>query len=546
MHPVWAREADGVDFSFMSGEPPAIAGNADPLIGRVLNDRFRIVERIGSGGMGRVYKAIQAPLDRVVALKVLNPTYREDLDPAFLQRFFLEASVTSKLSHPNTVTLFDFGQTADHVVFIAMEYLSGRSLQQVMATEGPLPAARVLHIVAQVCRSLREAHALGIAHRDLKPANIMLMRHGDDEDFVKVLDFGLVKFFSGQAEIPKAQADLTQAGVFLGSPNYMAPEQANQEADPRSDVYSLGVVMYHMLAGRLPFHGRTHVETILLHAKAPPPKIISKDPSKPIPADVEAVVMKALEKTPEARFQSMDAMLGALKRCASFMDRSDVHTGSVPHRQSPALTNPVANPDPSPSRAGAPTRAERMIELEAIGEDSITVRRGPPPLVIALIVLLAVSAGFGVMIPVYRARHHAQVPAPSTETVSDPGKLPAPAPGKPVTSTPRSDNPSLASPRVATIHVVSDPTGARVVADDQEAGITPVDIRRELVNGDPTSVRIEIRKEGYEPFVSTENAAEGTREVAAQLKKVASRSSNRPTKHSSTKKPGGYKDNPYE
>jgi len=166
---------------------------ADPLIGRVLNGRFRIVEPLGSGGMGKVYKAMQSPLERVVALKILNPNFPAEKDPAFKRRFFLEASLTSKLRHPNTVTVIDYGQTDDGIFFIAMEYLEGQTLAEVLSLEKTLPWTRVLDIGQQVCRSLREAHKLGVIHRDLKPANVMLLNEAD-QDMVKVLDFGLVKW----------------------------------------------------------------------------------------------------------------------------------------------------------------------------------------------------------------------------------------------------------------------------------------------------------------------------------------------------------------
>src|ERR1700716_1044680 len=178
---------------------------ADPLLGRTVNDRYRIVEAIAHGGMGRVYKALQAPLDRVVALKILGAGH--DRDPNFYKRFFLEASVTARLTHPNTITLYDYGRTQDGIFFIAMEYLDGRTLSQAMQQDGPLAQERVIHVAQQICRSLREAHSLGIIHRDLKPANVMLLLERDDQDFVKVLDFGLVKFFSGETP----EADITNA-----------------------------------------------------------------------------------------------------------------------------------------------------------------------------------------------------------------------------------------------------------------------------------------------------------------------------------------------
>src|SRR3954471_22584126 len=221
----------------LSASPqPSSTAEGDPLIGRTVNDRYRIVEGIGQGGMGRVYKALQSPLDRVVALKILGAGH--DRDPHFYKRFFLEASVTAKLTHPNTITLYDYGRTEDGIFFIAMEFLDGRTLSAAMQQDGPLAQERVIHIAQQICRSLREAHALGIIHRDLKPANVMLLHQHDDHDFVKVLDFGLVKFFSGESR-EKEAGDITNAGTFMGSPHYIAPEQArNQGPDQRCDIYS--------------------------------------------------------------------------------------------------------------------------------------------------------------------------------------------------------------------------------------------------------------------------------------------------------------------
>src|SRR5258708_28639753 len=172
---------------------PALA--QDPLIGRTLNGRFHIVECIGVGGMGRVYKAIQEPLDRLVAVKVLSPSYSTAKDPDFKRRFSLEASLTSKLRHPNTVTVIDYGQTGDGVYYLAMEYLEGSTLSEVLKAHGALAWPRAVEITQQICRSLREAHRAGIIHRDLKPANVMLLEHDAEQDTVKVLDFGLVKSF---------------------------------------------------------------------------------------------------------------------------------------------------------------------------------------------------------------------------------------------------------------------------------------------------------------------------------------------------------------
>ena len=169
----------------VSGTGADKSASEDPLVGRVFNGRYRVTERVARGGMGKVYKAIQDPLDRVVALKVLDPTFTGEVEHDFHQRFFLEASICARLSHPNTVTIFDYGQTEDNIYYIVMEFLEGRTLHQEMKDRPVISPPRAIHIAAQVARSVREAHALGVVHRDLKPANIFLIEHPDEADFVK-------------------------------------------------------------------------------------------------------------------------------------------------------------------------------------------------------------------------------------------------------------------------------------------------------------------------------------------------------------------------
>jgi len=301
-----------VDSSFDPNAPDA--ARLDPLKERVLNGRFRILEPIGAGGMGRVYKAIQTPLDRLVAVKVLHPQY-SSRDQGFVKRFVLEASLTSKLRHPNTVTVIDYGQTEDGVFFIAMEYLEGSTVAEVLSREGALSWGRTLHIGQQVARSLREAHKFGIIHRDLKPANVMLLDEADN-DQIKVLDFGLVKSFVPEADSAASEADgqkITQAGMLLGSPQYMAPEQARNHSDPRSDVYSFGVLLYEMIIGRPPFVAKDYIEVIVKHMKEAPPPFRLMRPELQVPSSVEALVMRCLAKEASARFQSMDEVLEGMR-----------------------------------------------------------------------------------------------------------------------------------------------------------------------------------------------------------------------------------------
>jgi serine/threonine protein kinase len=245
---------------------------------------------------------------------VLNPRYASNKDPGFERRFFLEASITSKLKHPNTVTVHDYGRTDEGVYYIAMEYLEGDTLQKLLHEHGRLPWPRALYIVGQIARSLREAHKMGLVHRDLKPANIMVMSEDSAGDTVKVLDFGLVKSFVPDAQHLEDEVALTQAGVLMGSPLYMAPEQTRGEADGRTDIYSLGVVMFQLMAGKPPFYSKESIDIIVKHVKEKPPELKSLVPD--IPPDVNALVMRCLQKSPDSRFQSMDQLLDALRAVA--------------------------------------------------------------------------------------------------------------------------------------------------------------------------------------------------------------------------------------
>jgi serine/threonine-protein kinase len=296
----------------VSSSHPAAAGKpatVDPVIGRTINDRFKIVSLLARGGMGKVYRAEQLPLGRQCAIKILNPGYAGDQDPEFHKRFFLEASVASKLTHPNTVTIFDYGRTDDDIYYIAMELLEGVTLHRAIRVAGQLAEERVTHISMQICRALREAHGLGVIHRDLKPANVFLLEHGDEPDYVKILDFGLVKEFAAE---PAEQ--LTQTGLFMGSPKYMAPEQIRgDKVDARTDIYSLGVIMYEMLCGKVPFDRPNSVNILMAHVNDAVPLLRSVNPNIAVSEVMEETVMRCMAKDPDGRFRSMDEVLVALK-----------------------------------------------------------------------------------------------------------------------------------------------------------------------------------------------------------------------------------------
>lgn len=332
----------------------------DPLLGRVINDRFRILSVIARGGMGKVYRAEQAPLGRIVALKVLQPNYKGENDPEFDKRFFLEASIVSKLHHPHTVTLYDYGQTTDGVYFMAMEYLEGRTLQRLLRDEGAVEPARALRMLLQTCRALREAHGLGVIHRDLKPANIFLIEHDEDPDFVKVLDFGLLK----RTDEDPDEA-LTQTGLFMGSPKYMAPEQIRGErVSPATDVYSLGVILYEMLTGKVPFDRPSSVNLLMAHVTDPVPALGETNPAVSVTPAVEALVYRCLAKSPDERFASMNELIAAVKTA--------VPTGLTGFSTG---TGEFASSGPSPMAASLFTSGEHPASLHSLSP-SVT----PPPL----------------------------------------------------------------------------------------------------------------------------------------------------------------------
>jgi len=286
-------------------EQEQTSGLVDPLIGRVLAGRFRILECIAQGGMGRIYRAEQAPLGRTVAIKVLHLDARNTDDGNFRERFFREASVCARLSHPNTVRIFDYG-TEDGVYFIAMEFLEGRTLNDLIRKEGPVPPDRTIRIVRQICRSLEQAHGQGVIHRDLKPANVFLAVHGPDE-FVKVLDFGLVKAVDSKSQV-------TRAGNILGSPAYMSPEQVlGNPVTARADVYALGIILYACLTRTLPFKRDNPLAVLNAQAHADPPSFARVAPGVDVPTSLEWIVMRCLEKDPADRFESMAELEKALR-----------------------------------------------------------------------------------------------------------------------------------------------------------------------------------------------------------------------------------------
>lgn len=283
----------------------AAAPIADPLIGVVVAERYRILELLGRGGMGIVYKVEHIRIGKLLAMKLL--TGELSRNPEVVRRFKQEALTASKLSSPNTVQVFDFG-VSEGLTYLVMELIAGEDLARVLRNEGPMPFARLAKVVIQVCTSLSEAHQKGIVHRDVKPENIMLLRARDATDVAKMLDFGLAKLREG-AELN----DVTSQGAIVGTPYFMAPEQIRGEAvDARADIYALGALMYRALTGHYPFNGPTPMSVFTKHLSEAPVPPNERAPELAIPAGACAIVLRALQKDAADRHQKVEELQAAL------------------------------------------------------------------------------------------------------------------------------------------------------------------------------------------------------------------------------------------
>jgi serine/threonine-protein kinase len=326
---------------------------SDPWIGKVIADRYRITRALGRGGMGQVFLAEQkvGAASRKVAIKALHPDLVSD--PGIAARFNREAETVIRLSHPNTIVFHDFGRTDNGILYIVMEYIEGQSLARLIE-RGPIEPARVEHILSQICSSLHEAHEIGIIHRDLKPENVILSQRAAQEDFVKLLDFGIAK----RTELDADSLKLTRAGVVLGTPPYMSPEQfAGQRLDRRSDVYSLGVLAYEMLTGVLPFSAKTPWEWATHHLSTIPPAIPEQVAGRTLTESSRRTIRRALAKDvnqrPATAMDFIDEFHGRPRRG----DSPDSSLG-----QAAATGNSETCPNPSGSRR-VDTTADTLVSV---------------------------------------------------------------------------------------------------------------------------------------------------------------------------------------
>lgn len=325
---------------------------AGTLVGATLAGRYRLNKLIGQGGMGSVYEAFDRQMsDRVVAVKVLAPHLVADTTQ--VTRFEQEARAANQLRHPNTISVLDFGHTTDGHVFMALEYLHGETLTQVLRF-GRLEPTRALYMIRQVCKSLAEAHAKGIIHRDLKPDNIFVCEIYGEKDFIKVIDFGIAKLAVGGAE-------LTQVGKMFGTPRYLSPEQAQGlPLSAPSDLYSVGVILFEMLTGQAPFQADDSLSVAIKHVQERPPTLKDVAPTLEIPQLLERLVAKLLEKKPQNRFQNAEEVLVALDECLQALGQFPQQSGHFTPVSTRTPARPSTIPPPQPLSARTPSAVKNL------------------------------------------------------------------------------------------------------------------------------------------------------------------------------------------
>ncbi|MEZ4251294.1 MAG: serine/threonine-protein kinase [Polyangiales bacterium] len=514
----------------------ASAGRRDPFVGLVLDGKYEVVALLARGGMGRVYRAVQRPLNREVAVKILD---LDQLDARakgadFARRFFLEAAACAKLNHPNTVVVYDYGQAAEDVFYIAMELLEGHTLDQALEHQAPLEPARVKHVGLQICGSIGEAHERGMIHRDLKPSNVMLCVRGADPDFVKVLDFGLVK----QAD----DAGLTQSGALLGTPRYIAPEQiGSSDVGPESDVYSLGACLYHCLTGRPPFDSDSKFVLLASHMNVEPTPIHDVVPDSPASPELAAVVMRCLRKDPTMRFRSMAELVEALLATPepSLSARSSLPTSSSPGLSSPGLSRPgassagVSKPPSALERSGVQRSSADVLATSVERPGSLVLPPTTPvpthaslatdPKRAVPITLVAVVLGAAVVVGGYLALRPTPPSAPPAAAVQ-PEPTPTPTPEPRVVEVPVPVPAAVAAP----VRLVVEPAGARVQRDGADLGDAPLSLP--VPRGESWVVRIQA--DGYEPREISVLGGQG--EVSVSLERASRGRPGRPSRPSTT------------
>jgi serine/threonine-protein kinase len=441
--------------------------------------RYEILSELGQGAMGVVYKAVDPLIDRTVAIKTINLNLSGDELADFEERFNREAKSAGRLNHPNIVTIYDVGR-ADHVAFMAMEYLEGRELKEIIASGEALQPDKTAEIIAQVADALAFAHDHGVVHRDIKPANIMVLRNGS----VKITDFGIAKMSTGSR---------TQIGIILGSPKYMSPEQvAGKPVDGRSDIFSLGAVLYELLTGRPAFGGEDSTLTTIMYRvlNEMPPSPADLNPS--IPMAFDYIIARALAKAPENRYQSAREMANDLRNFKKLTTTSPLastsSSGKIPAADGDATVRLNANQIPAaPGRGGGKKRAAFVAAAILVAATGlfITASRESALTAVDLNKPTTPQTAAIAVKPPLPAETESKVPEEQLR-ITAPAKAP-------------DDQPSIVAPTKATLGFAILPWG-EIFIDDKSQGASPP--LREIKLA-PGKHRIEIKNTEFPPYRQT-------------------------------------------
>jgi len=370
------------DGSVLRGAAPT-----SDLVGQVVAERYHVVKKLGEGGMGQVYLAEHVKMGRRSAIKVMNPSMTHD--PDAVARFNREAANASRITHPNVCAVYDFGETPDGLIYLAMEFIEGEPLTDLIEREGALKVPRAVRIFQQTADALQAAHDLGIVHRDLKPDNIMLARGRDGADIVKVVDFGIAKAVGGD----EAGQKVTKTGLVVGTPEFMSPEQlSGDKLDGRSDLYSLALVLYRMLTGRLPFEASTVQETMIKRLTDEPTRLAAARPDLSFPPGLQKVMDRALARTPGERYQSVSEFAADVGRVVGSAPAAVADTEGKTQMIGAADRTRIADAVPPTRVAAAGTRKRSVVPIAA-----------------GIAVLVLAGGGYALF-----GRGHAPVPSPGT------------------------------------------------------------------------------------------------------------------------------------
>ncbi|MBX3209816.1 MAG: serine/threonine protein kinase [Labilithrix sp.] len=490
-------------------------GSRDPLVGTVINGKFRVDRAIARGGMGRIYYGTQAPLDRPVALKIVKADSVNEEESQFLKRFLLEASILAKLQHPNVVTLFDYGRiegASVEMYFIAMEYLDGETLTERLRTRGALPTFEALALFRQIGRGLREAHMRGIVHRDLKPSNIVIVPEADGE-IVKLVDFGIGKDERGGE-------DLTRDGVLVGTPKYMAPEQFDGASSSASDVYALGIIVYQLLTGSLPFAGSSMADFMIAKLQHAVPPMREVNPICDVTESLESLVYRMLARHPQER-PTLDEVFAQLAHCEEEIYGSSgarlALTGHLGFATSSRplsigglpVSHTVIAPQPAlhtPRPAGGNTTSGPPITVltprpMATSARPETAGRASFPVaaLVALLLMLTSAGAAGLWFAKTHLFAKDDVPADPTQAASATSSAAAAS----ATAT------ATAAPTSFVLHLDSTPSGATVLEDGKVLGETPLDVpidRSSVANG--AARGFQLKMAGYTTTAFAQGSSE--------------------------------------